>query len=69
MNEVLINRTQMLEIAREHNLFVSSSTIHRWANSPNFPRVVGKNGKFLLYCKREFVAFLNWKTKSIEEMH
>ena len=67
--EVLINRTQMLAIAREYRLFVSNSTIHRWANSPRFPRAVGKNGKYLLYRKPEFVAFLKWRLREIEEMH
>jgi len=67
--EVLINRSQMFVIAREYRLFVSNSTIHRWANSPRFPRVVGKNGKYLLYRKLEFVAFLKWRLREIEEMH
>lgn len=66
--EVLINRTEMLKIAKEHRLFVSSSTIHRWANTPEFPRAVGKNGKYLLYRKPEFVAFLKWRLREIEEM-
>ena len=67
--DVLINRSQMLAIAREYRLFVSNSTIHRWANSPSFPRVVGKNGKYLLYRKPEFVAFLKWRLREIEELH
>jgi len=67
--EVLINRSQMLTIAREYRLFVSNSTIHRWANTPNFPRAVGKEGKYLLYKKPEYVAFLKWRLREIEEMH
>lgn len=67
--EVLINRTQMLVIAREYRLFVSNSTIHRWANTPNFPRVVGKNGKFLLYYKQEYLTFLKRRLSEIEEMY
>jgi hypothetical protein len=69
MDESLINRSQMLEIAGEHRLFVSNSTIHRWANSPKFPRAVGKDGKYLLYRKPEFVAFLKWRLREIEEIH
>jgi len=65
----MINRSQMLAIAREYRLFVSNSTIHRWANSPRFPRAVGKDGKYLLYEKPEFVAFLKWRLMEIEEMH
>ncbi len=66
--DVLINRTQMLEIARENMIFVTRSTIHRWANEPDFPRPVGKKGKFLLYRENEFVLFLKWRLKGIEEM-
>lgn len=69
MDNALINRSQMLEIARKHRLFVSNSTIHRWANSPSFPRVVGKNGKFLLYYKQEFVVFLKLRLRKIDELH
>lgn len=57
--EVLINRTQMLKIAQEYNIFVSQGTIHRWANEPDFPRVVGKDGKHLLYSLSEFSTYLN----------
>ncbi len=69
MDKFLINRTQMLLIAQSYNIFVSKSTIHRWANEPDFPRAVGKNGKYLLYRKPEFVAFLKLKLNGIEEMH
>ncbi len=67
--DVLINRSQMLKIARDYRLFVSLSTIHRWANSPKFPGAVGKDGKYLLYWKNEFVTFLKWRLKRIEEIY
>ncbi len=44
--DVLINRTQMLRVARENRIYVSKSTIHRWANDPDFPRVIGKEANF-----------------------
>jgi len=58
MDRKLINRKQMLEIAREYNIFVSIGTIHRWANEPSFPRPIGKEGKFLLYLRDNFISFL-----------
>ena len=67
--EVLINRTQMLEIASEYQLYISKSTIHRWANTPNFPRVVGKKSKFLLYKKIEFISFLKLTLRRMEEAY
>jgi len=69
MDESLINRSQMLVIAQEYRLFVSHSTIHRWANTPEFPRAVGKNGKYLLYYKQEFIKFLKRRLRTIEEVH
>ena len=52
--DVLINRSQMLRIAREYNIFVSKSTIHQWANEPDFPLVVGQDGRCLLYSQFEW---------------
>jgi len=65
----LINRMQMLVLAGEHNIYVSPSTIHLWANSKGFPRVVGKDGRFLLYSKQEFISFIRRRLKDIEESH
>ena len=65
----LINRAQMVTIAREYNLFVSQSTIHLWANSSGFPRAVGKDGRFLLYPKQEYIKFLIRRLREIEELH
>ena len=67
--DVLINRTQMLEIAQEYNIFVSQGTIHRWANEPNFPLAVGKEGKFILYSKMEFTEYLENKVRNIQIAH
>ena len=67
--DVLINRTQMLKVAREHRLFVSKSTIHRWANEPDFPYPIGQNGRHLLYHRKEFSDFLMRKIKRIQEDH
>ena len=67
--DALINRSQMLAIAREYRLFVSQSTIHRWANEPGFPYPVGQNGRNLLYAKGEFVAFLKRRLRKIQEEH
>ena len=65
----LINRTQMLGIAREYRIFVSKSTIHRWANEPDFPLVVGKDGLKLLYELSQFVRYLKRILRKIEEDH
>lgn len=65
--DILIYRTQMLEIAREFKIFITKSTIHRWANEPDFPRVVGLDGRNLLYVKGEFEAFLRRRLRKIQE--
>ncbi|MDP8238476.1 MAG: hypothetical protein P9X24_05260 [Candidatus Hatepunaea meridiana] len=67
--DVLINRTQMLGIAREHRIFISKSTIHRWANESNFPLAVGKDGLKLLYERSQFVRYLKRILRKIEEDH
>ena len=67
--DVLINRTQMLELAREYNIFVSQGTIHRWANEPDFPFTIGKKGKYLLYSKRCFISYIQKKKKDICQDH
>ncbi len=67
--DALVNRSQMIRIAHEHNLFVSRGTIHRWANEPDFPMPVGKEGKFLLYSNREYRIFLLSKLKRIQIEH
>lgn len=67
--EVLVNRKQMVSIAREHNIIVSLGTIHRWANEPDFPLVVGKEGKHLLYSQSDFAKFLNQRLRKIQEEH
>ena len=69
INRSLINRSQMVQIAHEHNLFVSKSTIHRWANEPGFPLAVGQNGKYLLYLRQEFIDFLKRRLRKIKEEH
>jgi hypothetical protein len=66
---VLINRTQMLEIAREYKIFISKSTIHRWANEPGFPYPVGQNGRNLLYRETEFTSFLSKRLIQIQIEH
>jgi len=57
----------MLAIARYYNLFVTKSTIHRWANEPGFPYAVGQDGRNLLYSRGEFVSFLKQKLRRIQE--
>lgn len=63
----LINRTQMISIAWQHNLRISRSTIHRWANQPDFPLLAGIDGKTLLYRQSEIVAYLRKKLRKIQE--
>ena len=63
----LICRSEMLVIARQHNLFVTKSTIHRWANEQRFPYPVGQDGRNLLYARSEFLAFLKLKLRRIQE--
>jgi len=67
--EVLINRSQMLKIAREYKIFVSKSTIHRWANEPDFPLVTGQDGRNLLYSSFSFIVYLRKKLKKIQDNH
>ena len=63
---VLIDRTHMINIAREYNLFVSYSTVYRWTNEPEFPVAVGRNGKSALYLKSEFTRFLERMLGKVE---
>ena len=65
--DVLINRTQMIKIAWQHNIRISRSTIHRWANKPEFPRVVGIDGQALLYSRRQFLEFIKHRLQKIQE--
>ena len=65
----LINRLQMVTIAREYNVFISIGTIHRWANDPDFPTVVGQVGKYFLYYQSDFTKFLNQRLRKIQEAH
>lgn len=67
--DVLINRTQMVEIAEEYNIFVSSGTIHRWANEPDFPLAVGKESKNLLYIHSDFIQYLRKRLRKIQFEH
>jgi len=67
--DALINRTQMLNIAREYRIFISKSTIHRWANEPDFPYPMGQNGRYLLYSKTEFINFLKRRLVNIQKEH
>ena len=69
VKEVLINRKQMIGIARKYNIFISLGTIHRWANEPDFPLVVGKEGKYLLYSQSDFAKFLKQRLRKIQEEH
>ena len=67
--DALINRSQMVQIAREYNIFISQGTIHRWANEPDFPLPLGKDGKFLLYSRREYETFLAGRLNKIQMEH
>ena len=67
--DALINRSQMLAIARDYNLVVTKSTIHRWANEPGFPYPVGQNGRYLLYSRGEVITFLKRRLRRIQEEH
>lgn len=67
--DVLINRTNMLEIAQEYKIFISRSTIHRWANEPDFPFPVGQNGRYLLYSEKEFISFIKKRLIKIQKDH
>jgi len=62
----LITRSEMLVIARLNNLFVTKSTIHRWANEPGFPRVVGVDGRNLLYRMGEFFTFVKTRLRRVQ---
>jgi len=67
--DVLINRTQMLRVAREYKIFVSKSTVHRWANKPDFPYPIGQQGQNLLYSHKEFITYLKRKLMKIQFDH
>lgn len=67
--DVLINRSQMIQIAQKQNLFITKSTIHRWANKPEFPLPVGQNGRSILYSRKDFTAFLASHLKQIQWEH
>ncbi len=64
----LISRSEMLSLARLHNIFVTKSTIHRWSEEEiDFPRVVGIDGRSRLYSEREFIAFIKRRLRKIQE--
>lgn len=65
--EPLISRTEMIAIAKTFNIKVTMSTIHRWANEPDFPFVMGQDGRTLLYVKNEFIVFLKKRLKKLQE--
>ncbi|MDP8237865.1 MAG: hypothetical protein P9X24_02135 [Candidatus Hatepunaea meridiana] len=67
--DILVNRTQMVQIAREFNIFITIGTIHRWANEPDFPLPIGKNGKFILYSKYDFTSYLKQRINRIQYEH
>ena len=69
VKDVLITRSQMLRIAKEYRMFISLSTIHRWANEPDFPLVVGQNGRNLLYARKEYISFLERRLARLQEAH
>ena len=51
MTDDINSRLKMPAIAKQHNLFVTKSTIHRWANEPGFPYPVGQDVLNLLYAR------------------
>ncbi len=57
----------MLSIAKSLNILIAKSTIHRWANEPDFPLVAGLDGRMLLYSKIDCVMFLKRRLKRIQE--
>lgn len=63
----LISRAQMISIAWQHNLRISRSTIHRWANHAGFPLAIGLDGQALLYSRSQFIQFIERKLKRIQE--
>ena len=65
--DVLINRTEMIKIAREFKIFISRSTIHRWANERDFPVPIGKAGRNILYYKGDFSNYLEKRIRKIRE--
>ena len=67
--DVLINRSRMIQIARKYNILVSKSTIHRWANKPEFPLPIGQNGRSILYSRKDFITFLDSHIKLIQLEH
>jgi len=58
-------KEKMVLIARQHNVFVSIGTIHRWANEPDFPRVAGRKGKYFLYFHSEYTNFLHQRIRKM----
>lgn len=64
----LISRSEMVILARQHNVFVTKSTIHRWSEEESdFPLVTGIDGRSLLYSRAEFIAFLKQRIRRVQE--
>ncbi len=63
----LITRSEMLVIAKEYNLFITKSTIHRWANEPGFPVAQGMQGRCLLYSQSKILNFLKNRIERLQE--
>ena len=65
----LITRSQMLQIARQYRIFISKSTIHRWANESEFPYPMGQSGRNLLYLRSDFEVFLKRRLLRLQDEH
>ena len=63
----LISRSEMLDLAREYNLVVTKSTIHRWASKSDFPAAEGQYGKAILYSREQFIDFLRKRLRRVRD--
>lgn len=64
----LISRLEMLTLARQHNIFITKSTIYRWSQEDtDFPLVAGIDGQSRLYSQKEFLAFLKRRMRKMQE--
>lgn len=63
----LIERSEMVALAKRNNLSVTLSTIHRWANEPGFPTALGQTGKTLLYSQQQVTAYMKKRLRRLQE--
>ena len=67
-SDCLISQLEMLTLARQHNIFITKSTIYRWSQEDtDFPFVAGIDGQSRLYSQKELLSFLKRRMRKMQD--